>query len=107
MRKVLYILSLCLVCAFFIYSVSGSLGTAVSYKFEVEDPTVEMGIGELPQSKRTIAKDQLEEKKNRLEWQELGFNALIIGSITALGLLLYFRKRILERPAKQVESKSR
>lgn len=103
MRIAIYILSLVFSAALFIFSAFGSLGTAVSYKYEVEDPSVEIGIDHLPLSERKIAYEHLAARKNELELQDYLFTGLLILSMGCIVLLLIYRKRILgKKPVKEL-----
>lgn len=89
MKLAIYIVSILVLSSGLMYGILGNLDTAVSYKFEIDDPTVESAINHNP------AFDQLEQKRIQLEWQELFFTGLIIFSIIGLVLLLVYQKRIL------------
>ncbi len=95
MRLTIYIISFLIVGVLFVYGILGNLGAAVSYKFEVEDPIVEMTIEKLPQSERQAAYYQLQERKNQIELQEYFFSGLFILSIVSFSLLIVNRRRIL------------
>lgn len=89
MKLAIYIVSILVLSSGLIYGILGNLDTAVSYKFEIDDPTVESAIN------HDQVFGQLEQKRIQLEWQELFFTGLIIFSIIGLVLLLVYQKRIL------------
>jgi len=95
MRLTIYIISFLIAGALFVYGILGNLGAAVSYKFEVQDPVVEMNIEKLPQPERQVAYDQLQERKKQIELQEYFFTGLFILSVVSFILLIVYRNRIL------------
>lgn len=97
MRLTLFILSMLLSIGLFCYSVLAGIGTAVSYKFEVDDPTVEMAIQELPYTEQCKAWKALESRKTELEWQSVLFTVLAVTSVLIILLLIVYRKNLLGR----------
>jgi hypothetical protein len=95
MRLAIYIVSILLLTSGLIYGIVGSLDTAVTYKFEIEDPTVEIAIKGLPPIEQELAFERLEQKRVDLEWQEVFLNGVIVISLIGLVLLLIYRKRFL------------
>lgn len=95
MKLTVYIISILILSSGFVYGILGSLGTAVSYKFEIEDPIVGTEIKRLPPIKQESAFDQLEKQRIQLEWRALFFYVVIIVSIIGLVLVFVYRKQIL------------
>ncbi len=95
MRIAIYIASWMVSLALLVFGLIGSLGNAVSYKYEVEDPIGEITMDRLPPAKRNLTYEQLEEKKSEIEFWEYFLTGLVILSIVSLILLLVFRKRLL------------
>lgn len=95
MKLAIYIVSILVFSSGLMYGILGNLDTAVSYKFEIDDPTVESTINRKFPINHNSAFDQLEQKRIQLERQELFFTGLIIFSIIGLVLLFLYQKRIL------------
>lgn len=85
------LISIILIC----YGIVGNLGTAVSYKFEIDDPTIEISINRLDKKEKTIAYNKLISRKKQLNNQSVFYGVMITVGITSLFLLLIKRKRIL------------
>ncbi|MES2557501.1 MAG: hypothetical protein V4604_15200 [Bacteroidota bacterium] len=100
MRLALFVGSIIVSAALFCYSILAGIGTAVSYKFEVDDPTVEMGIHQLPYSEQARAWKALELRKTELEWQSVLFTVLAITSVLIILLLIVYRKKLLGKQLK-------
>lgn len=94
MKKVLYILALLSAFTIICYGVSGIVGTGVSYKFEVEDPVVEITIRNLDAADQKIARLQFTDRKRQLRIQEIKFFVLTIAGIITFVLLMVKRKQI-------------
>lgn len=97
MKSVIYSTSIVITIILFGYGILGILGTAVSYKYEINDPAVEITLQKLAREGQPSEYSWLKEKKNQLELQEYLFSGLIIFSVAAFILLIYFRKRILQK----------
>ena len=97
MKRVLYILSLLLVLCIICYGVTGIMGTAVSYKFQIEDPAVEINIQSLEKAAQKTAYTHLSERRQQLEIQLIWFYFLIISWVIAFILLVVKRKRIINK----------
>jgi hypothetical protein len=96
MRITLFVLAILLSLFLIGLGIIGSLGTAVSYKYEVDDPTVKTTINRLDEYDQKNEIDNLENRK-----QQLNSNAIIYGVVIALGItsssiLMLKRKRILK-----------
>jgi hypothetical protein len=96
MRITLFVLAILLSLFLIGLGIIGSLGTAVSYKYEVDDPTVKTTINRLDEYDQKNEIDNLENRK-----QQLNSNAIIYGVVIALGItsssiLMLKRKQILK-----------
>ena len=96
MRITLFVLAILLSLFLIGLGIIGSLGTAVSYKYEVDDPTVKTTINRLDEYDQKNEIDNLENRK-----QQLNSNAIIHGVVIALGItsssiLMLKRKQILK-----------
>jgi|LakMenEpi03Aug12_release.lakeMendotaPanAssembly.Ray.scaffolds.fasta_scaffold671233_2 hypothetical protein len=96
MRITLFVLAIFLSLFLIGLGLIGSLGTAVSYKYEVDDPTVKTTINRLDEYDQKNEIDNLENRK-----QQLNSNAIIYGVVIALGItsssiLMLKRKQILK-----------
>jgi hypothetical protein len=96
MRLTLYVLAILLSLFLIGLGLIGSLGTAISYKYEVDDPTIKTTINRLDEYDQKNEIDNLENRK-----QQLNSNAIIYGVVIALGItsssiLMLKRKQILK-----------
>jgi hypothetical protein len=96
MRITLFVLAIFLSLFLIGLGLIGSLGTAVSYKYEVDDPTVKTTINRLDEYDQKNEIDNLENRK-----QQLNSNAIIYGVVIAIGItsssiLMLKRKQILK-----------
>jgi hypothetical protein len=96
MRITLFVLAIFLSLFLIGLGLIGSLGTAVSYKYEVDDPTVKTTTNRLDEYDQKNEIDNLENRK-----QQLNSNAIIYGVVIALGItsssiLMLKRKQILK-----------
>ncbi|OJX37319.1 MAG: hypothetical protein BGO87_01365 [Flavobacteriia bacterium 40-80] len=94
MKKVLYTLALLFALTIICYGVLGIIGTSVSYKFEIEDPTVEINIRNLDPVDQKIAYIRLTDRKKQLRMQEVKLSVLTIIGIITFILLIVKRKQI-------------
>lgn len=97
MRLVVYSVSIGITVILFFYGMLGILDTAVSYKYEIDDPSVEITLQKLVREEQRSAYIMLKEKKGQLELQEYFFTVVITLSILTFILLICFRKRILQK----------
>jgi hypothetical protein len=96
MRITLFVLAILLSLFLIGLGLIGSLGTAISYKYEVDDPTIKTTINRLDEYDQKNEIDNLENRK-----QQLNSNAIIYGVVIALGItsssiLMLKRKQILK-----------
>jgi hypothetical protein len=86
------VLSLVLIC----YGIIGTLGVTVSYKFEIDDPSVEISINKLEYKEKSKAYELLQSRRDQLNNQSILFGSLIIIGITTIILLVIKRKQIIK-----------
>ena len=99
MRITLFVLAIFLSLFLIGLGIIGSLGTAVSYKYEVDDPTVKTTTKSLKSNGVLRVLNEIDNLENRK--QQLNSNAIIYGVVIALGItsssiLMLKRKRILK-----------
>lgn len=74
----------------------GTLGVAVSYKFEIDDPLVEISINKLEYIEKSKAYELLQSRRDQLNNQSILFGSLIIIGITTIILLVIKRRQIIK-----------
>lgn len=95
MKKVLYILALLFTFTIICYGALGIMGTSVSYKFEIEDPRVEINIRNLEPVDQKTAYIRLTDRKKQLRMQEIKLSVLTTTGVIAFILLMVKRKQII------------
>lgn len=81
----------------FVYGILGSIGNSTSYKFEVDDPTVETAIHRLDNDEQKKELAKLEQRKKELDRSTFIYGGLIVFGIASIVYLITKRKRILTK----------
>lgn len=96
MRLTLYITAILFSLFLIGLGIIGSLGTSVSYKYEVDDPTVQIAIDRLDESEQKNEIENLEKRKHQLDSNSILYGALTVIGMSSVAILLIKRKSILK-----------
>mgnify|MGYP007096469432 CR=1 FL=1 len=96
MRLTLYIFAILLSLFLIGLGLIGSLGTAVSYKYEVDDPTVKTTMNRLDNIDQKNEIENLVNRKQQLNSNAIIYGVVLVFGITSSSILILKRKRILK-----------
>lgn len=94
MKPGYFVVFIVLAVLLFSWGVIGTLGTAVSYKYEIEDPAAITYMEDLSKEDQARAIVRFEERKEELAINEIMYIGMIVSSVVLSILLFLLRKRV-------------